>query len=127
MRMTLTTGVVLAWLSLQPQSAYAHHDFIAQFNPDKPLTLRGTVSRMEWMNPHGWIYLNVKEADGHVEAWAVETGTTARLTKGGLKTTDFKFGTEVVVEAFASRDGSRKAAGRTLTFSNRAGSFPLGR
>jgi hypothetical protein len=120
-------AVVLAWLLLAPGFAFAHHDFIAQFAPDKPLTLRGTLTRVEWTNPHGWIHIDVKDPDGRPEPWAIETGTTYRLTKGGLKTTDFKFGMEVVVEGYAARDGSHKVAGRSITFPGREGSFPLGR
>jgi hypothetical protein len=127
MRMISAIGLGLAWLTLAPGSAFAHHDFIAQFAPDKPLTLRGTVTRVEWTNPHGWIHVNVQGPDGQIEPWAIETGTTYRLTKGGLKSSDFKFGMEVIVDGYAARDGSRKVAGRSITFSGREGSFPLGR
>ena len=127
MRTMSSLVLVLAGVFLAAGPTHAHHDFIAQFNPDKPLTLKGTLTKVEWLNPHGWIYLDVKSANGQLEPWAVETGTTYRLTKGGLRSTDFKFGMEIVVEGFAARDGSRKLAGRTLTFAGRDGSFPLGR
>jgi hypothetical protein len=127
MRTLPSAGFALAWLLLTAAPTHAHHDFIAQFNPEMPLTLRGTLTKVEWTNPHGWIYMDVNGANGQTQLWAVETGTTYRLTKGGLKSTDFKFGMEIVVEGFAARDGSRKLAGRTLMFSGRDGSYPLGR
>jgi hypothetical protein len=127
MRTMRSVMLIFAVLVLESGLTLAHHDFIAQFDPDKLMTLRGTLTKVEWINPHGWIYLNVKDANGQLEPWAVETGTTYRLTKGGLKSTDFKFGMAVVVEGFAARDGSRKIAGKTLSFTGREGSFPLGR
>jgi hypothetical protein len=96
--------------------AFAHHQTVAQFSRNKPVTLRGTVTKLEWINPHGWIHLDVKGPDGKVEAWAVETGSPYVMTKRGLQRTDFQYGTEVIIGAFAAIDGSRRAAGWVVTF-----------
>ena len=112
----------------------AHHSVIAEFDPTKSVTLRGTLVMMEWVNPHGWIHLDVKGPDGKTERWKIETGSPARMTKRGLKKTDFRVGEDVIVGGFAARDGSRQAAGWIITFTarereypSREASFPLGR
>ena len=72
----------------------AHHSFAAEFDAKKPVKLRGTVTKMEWINPHGWIYVDVKEADGTVVSWAVETGGPTALLRRGVRKTDFPIGAE---------------------------------
>src|ERR1700693_5111551 len=98
---------------------WPHHAMIAEFALNKPITLRGTLTKMEWKNPHGFIYLDVKGADGQVENWAVETGGVYNMEKRGLKKTDFRPGTEVIVGGWAAKDGSRNAAGWIVTFPDR--------
>jgi hypothetical protein len=87
---------------------------------------------MEWVNPHGWIYMDVKGADGQVENWAIETGNPYTMQKRGLSRTDFRFGTEIIVGGWVARDGTRTAAGWIISFpdreaSGREASFSLGR
>ena len=110
----------------------AHHSMIVQFDLEKPITLRGVVTKLMWTNPHSWIFVDVKRADGRVENWRVETGSQARMVKRGLKKTDFPPGTEVIIGAYGSRDEQLKAAGTVVTFpareaAGREASFSLGR
>ena len=102
----------------------AHHAMVAEFSLNKPITLRGTLTKMEWVNPHGWIYLDVKSPDGQKESWKIETGSPFRMEKRGLKKTDFRAGSELIVSGFAAKDGSRSAAGLTVTFPEREAAFP---
>jgi len=121
---TLPIVVVGAALLLATGPVWAHHDLVAQFSLQKPITLRGTLTKMEWVNPHGWIYLDVKGADGQAENWAIETGSPFRMMRRGLNRTDFQVGIELIVGGFAARDGTRKAAGWIVTFPDREASFP---
>ena len=116
--------LVAAALLLGSGLVRAHHSMVAEFSQDKPLTLRGTLTQMEWVNPHGWIYLDVKGAGGRVENWKIETGAPARMVKRGLNKTDFKVGDELIVGAFAAKDGSKSGAGWIVTFVNREKAFP---
>jgi hypothetical protein len=93
----------------------AHHSFAAEFDADKPVTLRGSVTKMEWSNPHAWIYLDVKEADGKVVNWGVETGAPNALLRRGFTKEYLKPGTAIVVEGFRAKDGSTRANGSTVT------------
>lgn len=96
--------------------AWAHHSFAAEFDGNQPVTLTGTLSKMEWVNPHGWIYIDVKGADGKVENWAVESGAPNALLRRGLRKTDFPIGVKVVVKGFRAKNGSPTVNGQTVTF-----------
>ena len=124
LRTTLPIVVVGAVLLLATGPAWAHHAMIAQFALDRPVTLRGTLTKMEWVNPHGWIYLDVRGENGQVENWAIETGSPLRMERRGLKKTDFRYGVEIIVGAFAAKDGTRSAAGWIVTFPDREASVP---
>lgn len=121
---TGTLACVGAVLLLATGSLSAHHAMIAEFNVAKPVTVRGTLTKMEWMNPHGWIHVDVKSPGGRVESWKFETGSPFRMEKRGLKKQDFRIGTEVIVSGFAAKDGSQTAAGLTITFLDQEASFP---
>ena len=95
--------------------AFAHHAFAAEFDSKKPVKLRGTVTKMEWINPHTWIYLDVKKPDGTVEEWMIEAGTPNTLLRRGFTKDSLKAGTEVLVDGYQSKDGSLRANGRDLT------------
>ena len=96
----------------------AHHSFAAEFDEHEPVTLRGTLTRFEWVNPHGWLYLDVKESDGKVTNWAVEAGAPNALLRRGLRKTDFPPGLQIVVDGYRAKNGSRTANGRTVTFAD---------
>lgn len=98
--------------------ARGHHAFNAEFDANKPIKFRGTVTKMLWVNPHAWIYVDVKKPDGTVEEWMIETGTPNTLLRRGLTKESLKEGTEIVVDGYQSKDGSRRANGRDLTLPN---------
>ena len=94
----------------------AHHSFAAEFDAKKPVKLRGTVTKMEWINPHSWIHIDVKAADGKVEKWMVEGGAPNALLRRGWNKNSLLPGTEILVEGFQAKDGANRANGRDITF-----------
>jgi hypothetical protein len=98
--------------------ALSHHAFSAEFDANKPIKFKGTVTKMLWVNPHAWIYVDVKKPDGTVEEWMIETGTPNTLLRRGLTKESLQKGTEIVVDGYQSKDGSRRANGRDLTLPN---------
>ena len=98
--------------------AFAHHAFAAEFDAKKPVKLRGSVTKMEWINPHTWIYMDVKKADGTVEEWMIEAGTPNTLLRRGFTRESLKAGTVILVDGYQSKDGSLRANGRNLTLPN---------
>jgi len=96
----------------------AHHAFNAEFDAKRPVKFKGTVTKMVWVNPHAWIYVDVKKADGSVEEWMVEAGTPNTLLRRGLTRQSLPAGTEITVDGYQSKDGSLRANGRDLTLPN---------
>jgi Family of unknown function (DUF6152) len=111
MKAFLTAAAVL----FAALSAHAHHSFSAEFDINQPITLKGVLTKMEWVNPHGWIYVDVTQPDGKVVNWAIEAGGPTQLLRRGLRKTDFPAGIEVTVEGFRARSGEPKANGRSVT------------
>jgi hypothetical protein len=97
-------------------SVEAHHAFASEFDARKPITLRGKITKMEWINPHAWMHLEVKKPDGTVESWMIEAGPPGALVRRGWKKDSVIPGTEVLVEGYQAIDGSRRANGRDVTF-----------
>lgn len=93
----------------------AHHAFGAEFDAGRPVRLEGTVTRMEWINPHAWIHLDVTRPDGTVEKWMIEGGPPNSLVRRGFTKDSLEAGTEIVVDGYQAIDGSNRANGRDLT------------
>jgi hypothetical protein len=98
-------------------TVFAHHSFTAEFDSKGPVTLKGTITRMEWVNPHAWLYIDVKGADGKTVSWALEFGGANSLYKRGWRRDDLPAGTEVTVKGFRARNGKPIAAADDVTTS----------
>jgi hypothetical protein len=118
MRMMLAMVVIGAGLIVGEVSMAAHHAFAAEFDAKKPIRLRGTVARMEWINPHTWIHLDVKRADGKVERWMIEGGPPNALYRRGFTKDSLPVGAEILVEGFRAKDGTNRGNGRDVTFAD---------
>jgi hypothetical protein len=111
----IRTTVLVAGLCAAGWPAAAHHSFAGEFDVDKPIKLQGTVTKVEWINPHAWIHIDVKKPDGSVESWAIEGGTPNTLFRRGITRDSVKSGMVINVDGYLARDGSNKANGRDLT------------
>jgi hypothetical protein len=96
--------------------AVAHHAFSAEFDADMPVTLEGTVTKMEWVNPHSWIHIDVKNDDGSVDSWMIEGGAPNALLRRGFDKNSLPPGIVILVEGYQAKDGAMRANGRDITF-----------
>ena len=115
MRTTLSAALAIGLLVLGAATARAHHAFAAEFDINRPVQLTGTVTQVEWINPHAWIHVAVKKPDGTVENWAIETGTPNTLLRRGLKKTDLPTGSQIKVSGYQAKDGSARANGSNVS------------
>jgi len=113
MRLMLA-AFVLAGLVAASAPGYAHHSFAAEFDADKPIKLAGTVTKVEWTNPHAWIYIDVMDDSGKVANWGWELGSPTSLVRLGWTRNLLKVGTSVTFEGSRARDGSNTANARTI-------------
>ena len=111
----IAAGVAAAVVLVAP-AVLAHHSFSAEFDSNKPVELKGTVVKVEWINPHTWIHIDVKKPDGGVERWMIEGGTPNTLLRRGLTRESLPAGTEVVVDGYRAKNGTNRANGRDVTF-----------
>ncbi|MBM3782473.1 MAG: hypothetical protein FJW29_12530 [Acidobacteria bacterium] len=107
-------GIAIAAAGAVP--VLAHHAFSSEFDANAPVTLRGPVTRVEWINPHAWIHMENKLANGKVETWMVEGGTPNTLQRNGVTRDSVKVGTVIVVAGYKAKDGRLRANGRDITF-----------
>jgi len=117
-RLSFVAGGIGVVLILVKAPVMAHHAFTAEFDADRPVKFRGTVTKMEWVNPHAWIHIDVKKPDGATEEWMIEAGTPNTLYRRGLTKQSLQAGMEVIVDGYQSKDGSLRANGRDLTLPN---------
>jgi hypothetical protein len=94
----------------------AHHAFSSEFDAAKPVKLTGTVKKMEWINPHSWLTLEVKNPKGTTETWEIEAGAPNAMFRRGFNKNSLPVGTQVVVNGFQAKDGRKRANGRDLSF-----------
>jgi hypothetical protein len=118
MRVAHVVAAAAAILIAAGAALSAHHSFAAEFDSEKPIQLRGTVVRVEWINPHTWIHIDVKEPDGKVARWMIEGGTPNTLLRRGLTRNTLPAGTEIMVDGYRAKNGSNRANGRDLTFTD---------
>jgi Family of unknown function (DUF6152) len=109
-------GIVGLLMAVAP--AWAHHAFAAEFDAQKPVKLRGSVVKVEFINPHSWIHMDVKDADGKVTRWMVEGGSPNALFRRGVTKDALPQGTEILVDGYQAKDGSNRANGRDITFAD---------
>jgi hypothetical protein len=107
----VAVGVLISTVSL-----VAHHAFTAEFDTKKPVKLRGTIAKIEMVNPHSWIYIDVRNDDGSTSQWMLEAGSPNVLVRRGFSKAAIPKGTEVIFEGFQAKDGSNRANGRDITF-----------
>ena len=116
MRTKILSGVVLIGVVASAVPVVAHHAFGAEFDPNRPVILRGPVVRVEWVNPHTWIHMEVTNDDGTKEVWMVEGGTPNTLLRRGLNRDTIPVGVVIVVDGYQSKDRTARANGRDVTF-----------
>ena len=116
MRTSRMVAAVLGAMLAAGAPIAAHHSFAAEFDGQKPVTLKGTITKMEWTNPHAWQHIDVKGADGKVVSWMIEGGAPNALLRRGWNKKSLPIGLEITVDGFQAKDGSNRANGRDITF-----------
>src|SRR5919201_5254576 len=118
MRTKLVIVVIAVGLLLAAVPAWAHHAFAAEFDQNKPIKARGAVVKWELTNPHSWIHIDVKDADGKAVTWMIEGASPNNLYRLGFTKESLPPGSEIVVEGYQAKDGSTRAVGKNITFND---------
>jgi hypothetical protein len=114
----IAAAIVGALLAALAAPTFAHHSFAAEFDANQPVQLEGTVTKMDWINPHSWIHIDVTTAAGEVQKWMIEGGAPNALLRRGWNRNSLPVGTKIVVQGYRSKDGSLRANGRDITFTD---------
>ena len=115
MRTLFTLIAAALTLVLAAPPLAAHHAFGAEFDANRPVTLKGVITKMEWVNPHSWIHIDVKTSDGTVQSWMIECGPPGALVRRGWSKASVPSGLEILVEGYQAKDGSNRANGKDVT------------
>ena len=118
MRIKFAVLLGIAGMLVAAAPVWAHHAFAAEFDAQKPVKLKGTVAKVEFINPHSWIHMDVKDSDGKVTRWMVEGGSPNALFRRGVTKDALPQGTEISVDGYQAKDGSNRANGRDITFAD---------
>jgi hypothetical protein len=118
MKTTLAMIVAITLASVASVPLAAHHSFAAEFDAKQPVLFKGTVTKMEWINPHVWIHMNVTQPNGKTETWMVEGGAPTVLFRRGFSKTSLQAGTQIVVDGYRAKDGTNKMNAREITFAD---------
>ncbi len=117
-KLAIAAGIAGLCLSAFANPAAAHHAFAAEFDANKPVNFKGKITKMEWINPHTWLHVDVAGPDGKMVNWAIEAGTPNVLFRRGFTKQSLLPGTEIVIDGYQAKDGSHRANGRDLTFAD---------
>jgi len=115
MKRTLAVLLAVTLASAAGVRLAAHHSFAAEFDAKQPVLFKGTVTKMDWINPHVWIHMNVTQPNGKTEAWMVEGGAPTVLFRRGFSKTSLQAGTQIVVDGYRAKDGTNKMNAREIT------------
>jgi len=118
MKKALAVILPVSALLLAAAPVWAHHAFAAEFDADKPIKFKGTVTKMEWINPHAWIHIDVKGDDGKVTSWMIEAAAPNSLLRRGWTKDSLPKGTEILVEGYQAKDGANRGNGSIITFTD---------
>lgn len=118
MKTTFAVLIVAAVLLVAAVPVWAHHAFGAEFDANKPVKMQGTVTKMEWINPHAWIHIDVKDKDGKVVKWMIEAAAPNALLRRGWTKQSLLPGVDIMVEGFQAKDGANRANGSIITFTD---------